>query len=355
MSVGPSDSPDRQALVVLLELTQNLVDAHPLEDSLQKVCDAVLQLIPGDHSSVRLLDASQQLLVGARSGSGRELPPMSFKPGEGLIGWVIEHGEGLFVNDAPSDPRFLPDKVMGDRGFIVRSLLAEPLWSGGTVIGCISVSSPIAEKFSPFHHLLIRLLANCSSPPVERARLRRLAMTDDLTLSYNHRYLGPRCQEEIERARRNSATISVLFLDLDHFKKVNDLFGHAAGDRVLRLFADRVRNAVRRIDVLVRRGGEEFVLIMPQTDREQAKLSADRILLAISSTPFDVDGVEIPATVSIGLATWKYEETVESLLQRADIAMYRAKEMGRNRLELANDEESPRPSMAPPKPPAAPE
>ena len=94
---------------------------------------------------------------------------------------------------------------------------------------------------------------------------------------------------------------------------------------------------------------------MPQTDREQAKLSADRILLAISSTPFDVDGVEIPATVSIGLATWKYEETVESLLQRADIAMYRAKEMGRNRLELANDEESPRPSMAPPKPPAAPE
>ena len=90
-------------------------------------------------------------------------------------------------------------------------------------------------------------------------------MFDDTTMAFNHRYLLPRIVEEMERASRSSGDLSILYMDLDHFKSVNDRFGHAVGDVVLRMFADRVRRAVRRIDVLIRRGGEEFVLVMPAT------------------------------------------------------------------------------------------
>ena len=124
---------------------------------------------------------------------------------------------------------------------------------------------------------MLRLLANCSAPPIERARLRRLAMFDDTTMAFNHRYLTPRLVEEMERASRSSGDVSVLYMDLDHFKSVNDNHGHAVGDVVLRMFADRVRKVVRRIDVLVRRGGEEFVLIMPATGATQAHATGHRI------------------------------------------------------------------------------
>jgi diguanylate cyclase (GGDEF)-like protein len=332
---------ERQALVVLLELTQELTDNRPLEDSLYAVTEAALKLVPGDHASIRLLDGSQsELLSGARSGSGRDLPPMSFRRGEGLIGWVVEHREGIRVDEARKDSRFVPDARKGTQGFLVRSLLAEPLWSAGNVIGVLSISSPEPSAFSADHQLLVRLLANCSAPPIERARLRRLAMTDDLTLAYNQRYLTPRFYEEIERARRNGSPVSVLLMDLDHFKKVNDDYGHNVGDAVLRIFADRVRSMVRRVDVFIRRGGEEFTLVMPATTLDHARATAERIRSNLSESPLDVgDGIIVRQTVSIGAATWNGEETPEALQQRADMAMYRAKELGRNQVVIAADEE----------------
>ena len=109
-------------------------------------------------------------------------------------------------------------------------------------------------------------------------------MFDDTTMAFNHRYLAPRLVEEMERAGRSGGDVSLLYLDLDHFKAVNDKHGHAAGDAVLRMFADRVRRAVRRVDVLVRRGGEEFVLIMPQTGATQAHAISTRSTTTASRT-----------------------------------------------------------------------
>ncbi|WP_394848009.1 sensor domain-containing diguanylate cyclase [Pendulispora brunnea] len=329
---------DRDALVVLLELTEQLTNGRRLEDSLQTVTDAALRLLPGDHASIRLLDASHhELLVGARSGEGRQQKPMTFRRGEGLIGWVVEHAEGIIVDDVHEDPRFLPDRTPNrQQGFHIRSLLAEPLWSAGSVIGVLSVSSPEAGRFTLDHQLLARLLANCSTPPIERARLGRLAMTDDLTLAYNQRYLAPRLHEEMERSRRTGGPLSMLLMDLDHFKRVNDHFGHATGDAVLRIFADRVRSVVRRIDVFIRRGGEEFTLIMPSTTRANAQATAERIRINLSEQPVDISHDDVlTQTVSIGVATWDGEETLQSFQQRADMAMYRAKELGRNQSVVA--------------------
>jgi diguanylate cyclase (GGDEF)-like protein len=327
-----SGVPKPSAIDVLLRLTKELTAERPLDDALLSVTDAVVELVGADHASLRLLDGARTaLLAGARSGSATDARPLVFKRGEGVIGWVVDNGEGAVISDVHEDDRFV---AYSGQGFTVRSLIAEPLWSGGEVIGVLSASSPQVSAFDAADQLLVRLLANCSVPPIERARLRRLAMYDDMTLAYNHRYLHPRLNEEIERARRSNGSVCILLMDLDHFKKVNDEHGHAVGDRVLRLFADRVRAKVRKPDVLIRRGGEEFVLIIPAvSDEEQGFATGTRIQQNLDQEPIEITpGQVIHQTVSIGVANWDGNETADALENRADLAMYEAKRRGRNRV-----------------------
>jgi two-component system cell cycle response regulator len=326
-------SPRSEPIGVLLELTHALGLDQTLETSLAAVTDAALRLVDADHASVRLLDtAKTALLSGARSGAGTEHTPLEFRRGDGIIGWAVEHRESVVVDDAPNDPRFLHAP---DQGFAVRSLVVEPLWSSGHLIGVLSVSSAKAHAFGEESRLKVRLLANCSVPPIEKARLHRLAIVDDLTLAFNVRHLGPCLREEMAYAHKTSSPLSFLLLDLDHFKRVNDVHGHAVGDAVLRHFADRVRERVRRADVLVRRGGEEFALVMPATTAREAKVIAERIQETLALSPFTVDGAAIAQTVSIGVATWDAEESPEALERRADLAMYEAKDQGRNAVVVA--------------------
>lgn len=328
----PSDP--KRTLEVLLQLTAQLTDDRPLEEFLKAVTDATVDLLAADHGSIRLLDTTRTtLLSGARSGTGEDDRPMSFRRGEGILGWVVEHGQPARIDDVEHDSRWVAAE---NQAFEVRSIMAEPLWSSGEVIGVLAVTSPRRAAFTEEEQLLLRLLANCSAPPIERARLRRLAMFDDITMAFNHRYLVPRLVEEMERASRSGGDVSVLYMDLDHFKSVNDRHGHAAGDTVLRMFADRVRKVVRRVDVLIRRGGEEFVLIMPSTGATQAHATGNRIQHTLHGEPFDLEGgLRIAQTVSIGVATWDKRETPDQLERRADEAMYEAKRLGRNRVVVA--------------------
>lgn len=326
----------QRTLEVLLQLTAQLTEDRPLEDFLKAVTDASIELFAADHASIRLLDPGRTtLLSGARSGIGEHDRPMDFRRDEGVLGWVVQHGEPVRIDEVATDPRWVTSKA---QSFAVHAIMAEPLWSSGEVIGVIAVTSQRQAAFSADDQLMLRLLANCSAPPIERARLRRLAMFDDLTMAFNHRYLVPRVVEEMSRASRSGGDLSLLYMDLDHFKSVNDMFGHAVGDMVLRGFADRVRRAVRRVDVLVRRGGEEFVLIMPLTGDVQALATANRIQQSLASEELEIEGGRrIRQTVSVGVATWEREreETPEQLEQRADGAMYEAKRLGRNRVVVA--------------------
>jgi len=326
-----SHSDTTDALGVLLELTRVLAEETALERALQAVTDAAIELFPGHHCSVRIFDERRgQLLSGARSGSGKDREPISFRRGEGVVGWVADHNEVASIADVRRDERFVPGV---DQGFDIGSIIALPLPSATEVVGVLAVTAPQAGAFQGADEMLVRLLANCVVPALERARLERLAVTDHHTLAFNQRALRPRLVEELERSRLRVVPLSLLLMDLDQFKRVNDTFGHAAGDAVLRIFADRVREAVRRPDVLVRRGGEEFVLIMPHTEVDQAAAVAERIRQVVGGTPMDVgDDVHIPQTVSIGVATWDGHETAEKLEERADKAMYDAKDAGRNRV-----------------------
>jgi diguanylate cyclase (GGDEF)-like protein len=234
------------------------------------------------------------------------------------------------------EPRFIE---RSERGYEVGSLMSVPVCSNGSTLGVLSISSPARDAFSDDDEAMALLLASVAAQALRAAELQTLAMTDSQTLAYNRRYLLPRLSEEMQRARRQAEALSVLLVDLDHFKRVNDRHGHAAGDGVLRAFADAMRECVRAVDVMVRRGGEEFVLIMPATDERHAYAVAERVRARLSQEPLQVrPGLELLQTVSIGVATWDGVEEPEALETRADLAMYQAKRLGRDRVVASSRE-----------------
>jgi len=169
---------------------------------------------------------------------------------------------------------------------------------------------------------------------LENARLYHEAIADGLTRLYVHRYFQVQLSAEVRRSRRYERDFSLLMIDLDHFKNVNDTHGHPAGDAVLRHVAALVRQTLRATDVPSRYGGEEFTVILPETGREHAEKVAEKIRATIQESPTAYKDVSIPMTVSIGVATWSHETPVapETLISRADESVYRAKTEGRNRV-----------------------
>lgn len=162
--------------------------------------------------------------------------------------------------------------------------------------------------------------------------IHRLAVTDGLTQIANKRYLTDFLEREIARATRHARPLSLALLDVDHFKKLNDRCGHLFGDRVLQGIAASIARQVRRDELVARYGGEEFAVVLPETSLEEATAFADRIRSAVEAEPFDHEGSCVHATVSIGVAALRADETMASLIGRADAAMYRAKNEGRNRV-----------------------
>lgn len=329
--VSPYSSRGVDPINVLLDLTTQLSGAPTLETALSAVTEAALLLLAADHASVRVLDPTHTtLLASARAGQGTATPQVTLRTGEGIAGWVLERGQGTRIDDVRLDTRF---KRVGGQGFAIRSMVAAPLCAGGAAVGVLSASSATVGAFTERDERLAQLLANCSVPPIERARLERLATTDHLTLAFSAGQLQPLLRQAMDSADDGP---SLLLIDLDDFKSVNDARGHAAGDVVLRRLADRVRELTRQLDVLVRRGGDEFVLIMPGATLEQARAVAERIGEGVGGEPFVIDGAVVSQTVSIGVAAWDGVEAPEHLEARADRALYVAKRQGRNRLAVSD-------------------
>ena len=178
--------------------------------------------------------------------------------------------------------------------------------------------------------------AMLQSAAVRLSRAEIDAITDALTGLYNHRYLHERLSEELHRARDQQRPLSVLFCDLDHFKRYNDASGHSAGDAVLREVAHVIEQSVRNVDVAARYGGEEFVVLLVETGRETALVVAERIRERIRAAGFTAGGV--PLTVSIGVAGYPDDaDRREDLLNKADWAMYLAKRRGRDQVASFGD------------------
>jgi diguanylate cyclase (GGDEF)-like protein len=195
------------------------------------------------------------------------------------------------------------------------------------------------------------LLADITQQAHLREELRVHAETDPLTGVANRRLFLETLQQECRNTVHRGSSLSLLLIDLDHFKSINDRFGHPAGDAVLSVVAERLQSCLRSEDLLARYGGEEFSILLPATTPEEALLCAERIRTAIASSPVAIDGVQLPLTASIGVSTLQCGSTdLTLLLKQADLALYRAKAEGRNRVEMAtpasgSQEHSPTPAL----------
>lgn len=227
----------------------------------------------------------------------------------------------------------------------MKSIALIPLTYRQKLLGSINLCSASPGRFTRAHatdflaHLGV-IASFCVENAVNRARLLRSGFTDVLTGWHNRRYLSVRLIEELARARRHGSRLVCLMLDVDHFKRVNDSWGHAAGDAVLREIAQRIESQVRASDVAARYGGEEFVVLLPGTDVASAQLLVERIRRAVSATPVSLpNGDSVQITASIGIAEVQPLPTADdlktvgdSLIARADVALYAAKSAGRDRV-----------------------
>ncbi len=241
---------------------------------------------------------------------------------------------------APSDHQLICPGAVD-----IKSIAIIPLTHRQKLLGSINLCSADPERFTPAHatdflaHLGI-IASFCVENAVNRARLMRSGFTDALTGWHNRRYLSVRLAEELARARRDGTRLVCLMLDIDHFKRVNDSWGHAAGDAVLRELAQRIESQVRASDVAARYGGEEFVVLLPGTDVASALLLAERIRQSVSTTPIDLpNGETVTITASIGISEVQpapeaddLKTIGDSLIARADVALYAAKAAGRDRV-----------------------
>jgi diguanylate cyclase (GGDEF)-like protein len=227
----------------------------------------------------------------------------------------------------------------------IASVAMIPLRFQGELIGSINLGSADADRFTVHHASdFLAQLGVIASFSIEnamnRARLRRSGFTDVVTGWHNRRYLQARIQEELARARRDRSNLVCLMLDIDHFKQVNDTWGHAAGDAVLRELTQRIESQVRASDVAARYGGEEFVILLPNTAEEAGMQLAERVRNAVAAAPFELpQGESVGVTVSIGISSLvpdaddkDFKTLGDALIARADVALYSAKAAGRDRV-----------------------
>lgn len=231
----------------------------------------------------------------------------------------------------------------------LKSIAILPMIRRGQLVGFIGLGSHDPNRFtrqhaSDFLNRLATISAICLENTANREHLVISGLTDALTGLHNRRYLERRLEEEVTRALRYQHPLSCLFIDADHFKQINDRHGHGAGDSVLRELALRVKECLRLSDIATRYGGEEFTLLLPQTDATEAAKLAERIRSRIQAKPIAIHGGgSVEVTVSIGVSALSPgsdredpQQNAKQLIEAADQALYKAKESGRNRIQLAN-------------------
>lgn len=274
------------------------------------------------------------------------------KEGEGAVGWVMGHGVARRIDDLSVD-----DDVASQGGVHgIRAWLGVPLFMYGGCEGVIAVQSTHPRAFRADHQRLLESLALQIAAALQNAHLYELAMVDGLTGLFMRRYFDARIEEEIERSKRYGTAFSVVMMDVDDFKSLNDSHGHLMGDRVLRGIANVVKSQMRGVDTASRYGGEEIAVILPRTEMVNAYNVGERIRGAISELRITTDGdppQALRVTASFGIASYPESKARdgEDLVRRADRALYRAKKTGKNRVELFWTDDS---GAAQPPPPSEP-
>jgi diguanylate cyclase (GGDEF)-like protein len=326
------------------EIGKALTSTLDIGEVLKLIMDRVGELLqPANFSLLLVDDAARALTFEIVVGPfAAKLRGLRLAMGEGIAGWVAREGQAVLVRDALADARF-SNRFDEATFFKTRSVVAVPLRSKARTLGVIElVNGPSQPPFGEKDLKTLGSIADYAAIALENARnfrrVQELTITDEHTGLYNCRYLMSCLSSEIARARRFGHPLSLVFFDLDHFKQVNDTYGHRCGSAVLKECGQVVRATLRGTDVATRYGGDEFVCLLPETGKDLAIVCAERLREAIAARRFlEPMGLEVKVTASFGVACFPEDgEDEEALLRQADLAMYRVKDSGRNGVAKAS-------------------
>jgi diguanylate cyclase (GGDEF)-like protein len=327
-------------LLVFHGLARSLTSSFDLDTILRIILEHMERMVDAELWTLLMLDeGKQELYYAVAAGQAQEaLRGLRVKVGEGVAGWVVEHGESLIVPEALDDPRLAGAQATGLPA--VRSLIALPLRGRKGTQGVIEILNPRAEM-SDYTIAFLHILADHAAIAIENAhdvaRIQHLTIADDTTGLYNVRHLYDVLGRELKRCRKLKLPLSLAFLDLDRFKLVNDVHGHLIGSELLAKTANRLQELSRKQDLCFRYGGDEFVILMPETSAKSAMGQATALNRALMETQFRMDGgLKLKVSASVGLSSAPDDgAAVHEIIGTADARMYAVKSSGRGQVRGA--------------------
>lgn len=303
-------------LSTLYDVTTALGSIMKLDELLREIVTIIRKKLGYKTVGILLLDEDGKYLK-VRAGLGYSIDLKSIRiqvDSEGVTGLAVREQRPILVKDVREEPRYIGERKP-------KSEIAVPLLTKAGVTGVLDVESEGAGSLTDEDVRLLTSLATFIGIAIENARLyertETMAVTDELTGAFNYRYLKIRLTEELEKAKKEKSKLSLLMLDLDNFKEINDSKGHTEGDRVLRALAEKLKTGLRKEDVFTRYGGDEFMVILPHADKQEAIKIAHRLKRIVE---------ENKLKTSIGVST--YPDDSELLIEAVDKALYKAKEKG---------------------------
>ena len=332
----------------LADIFHHVLSEQSLDALLERIADALEDLMPYDTLTIYEAREKERALIPifARDEYAQEILSSTTAFGRGLTGWAVQQREPLLVNQAHLDPRVV--HVPGTP-VVPESVIIVPLTARDVVKGTLNIyREGEGARFSTEEFELAQRFADAAALALDnaqiRARLEHQAQTDHLTGVFNHRYFHERLRSELALASRSHYSVALLMLDIDDFKKVNDVYGHAIGDEMLSRLATILTDSVRISDVVCRLGGEEFAVIMPSCSAGDAMGFAQRLNDILVDTVFGIAG---KMTLSAGVAQGpEHAMNPRELVACAEAAMMTAKARGKNRIVLFEEGDSERPESS---------
>jgi len=340
--VGADRKRQVQELSVFHDVAKALTSSLNLDSVLQTIMQKMAEYFRPDTWSLLMVDeTTDELYFAIAVGPAADsLKTLRLKMGEGIAGWVAKHGESLIVPDVYKEPRFAK-RIDEMTKWQTKSVICVPLRAKHRSLGMIQLINCPMETFGYNEMFFLNALFDYAAIAIDNARaverIQELTITDDCTCLYNARHLYKTLEAEVYRSARFGHEFSVIFIDLDHFKSVNDTHGHLVGSKLLAEVGYVIKTHLRLIDYAFRYGCDEFVILLPQTSKEAALIVARRLLEVMRLSEFmATEGLKLNVRCSMGLATYPEDaKSAHEIIRQADEMMYSVKNTTRDNIAIA--------------------